>query len=250
LPVPRNPTAVAKLCTFFNPADTISSIAGLPMIRFFIVFTGIFVGPYCLAQSVPAVGVFLDFDSVPGTTSVDVMKKEVDSLLKGVKLNWRLLSENHGNEPFAGLVVLRFKGSCKVEPWGQEEPEPGSRRLGATKVVNGRVIPFSEVQCDQIRKALAYLRPEASQREKQKALGLALGRVVAHELYHMLAHTTAHAARGLAKAAESLQDLVSDSVPMAFRAEDGAAIRQNLTPPPPPAVVGTDIRPGSPQPPY
>ena len=219
------------------------------MIRFSIVLAGILAAPFCFGQSTPAVGVFLDFDSVPGAASVEVMKKEVDSLLKGVKLDWRMLKENQGNETFAGLVVVRFRGRCKAEPWPQQPSEdPGSTQtLGATKVMNGRVLPFSDIQCDEVRRALAYLRPETTQRERQKALGLALGRVVAHELYHMLAHTTAHAARGLARAAESLNDLISDTIPMVFRAEDGAAIRQSLVPQPP-AAAQTDTRPASPSP--
>src|SRR5215469_740143 len=97
------------------------------MLRVFILAAGFVALPFAFAQSVPSVGVFLDFDSIPGEASVEVMKKEVSSLLKGVSLNWRLLSENHGNEPFAGLVVLRFKGKCKVEPWAQQEPGPGTR---------------------------------------------------------------------------------------------------------------------------
>jgi hypothetical protein len=220
------------------------------MIRFFILATGLFGISSAFAQSMPAVGVFLDFDSVPGAASVEVMKKEVDSLLKGVSLNWRMLKENHGDEPFNGLVVLKFKGKCKVEPWGQQSaPDGASRTLGTTRVLNGNVLPFSEVQCDEVRRALSYLRPEASQRERQKALGLALGRVVAHELYHMLAHTTAHAARGLAKAAESLDDLISDSIPMVFRAEDTAAMRRGLTPPPPATTAATTSHPQSLSPP-
>jgi hypothetical protein len=181
----------------------------------------------------------LDFDSVPGAAAVEVMKKEVDSLLKGVSLNWRMVKENHGDEPFSGLVVLKFKGRCKAEPWAQQpNPSGGSWTMGTTRVVNGQVLPFSEVRCDEVRRALAYLHPDASQRERQKALGLALGRVVAHELYHILAHTTAHAVRGLAKAAESMDDLISD-LPMVFRAEDTAAIRRGLSPSPPATAAAT-----------
>jgi hypothetical protein len=217
------------------------------MIRFFILAVVTLTVRPSFGQSKPSVGVFLDFDSTPGTASVEAMKKEADSILKGITLDWRMLKENHGTEPFAGLVVFRFKGKCKAEPWAQpSNPEPGTRTLGETKMVNGQVIPFSEVECDEVRRALSYLRPETPQRERQRALGRALGRVVAHELYHMLAHTTVHAARGLAKAAESLDDLISD-LPMVFRAEDGAAIRQGLLHPPPP-VPGTDIRPALPSP--
>lgn len=187
-----------------------------------------------VSKNIPSVGVFLDFDSVPGTVPVDVMKKEVDKILKpsGVALDWRMASENHGNEVFSGLVVLKFKGKCKLEGWSDTPASlfPGEERtLGTTKVVNGQVMPFTEVRCDEVKRALAYLRPEANQRERQKAFGIALGRVVAHELYHILARTTGHAARGLAKASESLQDLVTIGN-MGFLEEDSTAIRKGLLP--------------------
>jgi len=178
----------------------------------------------------PLVGVFLDFDSVPGKNSVEIMKHEVDSLLKasGVSVGWRLAAENHGNESFDGLVVLKFKGKCQVEGW-QRNPTPGAdSTLGTTAVADGQVLPFSEVKCDALREALSYLPAESNQSERQRAFGLAMGRVVAHEIYHILASTTSHAARGLAKAAESLRDLVS-SQGMPFRAEDSEAIRKGLS---------------------
>jgi hypothetical protein len=213
------------------------------MLRVFIFAAGFLAVPLGFAQSIPSVGVFLDFDSVPGAASVDVMKKEVNSLLKGISLNWRLVSENHGDEPFNGLVVLRFHGKCKVESWAQPGPGTGTRTLGTTSVVNGRVLPYSEVECDEVRRALAYLTTQVTQREQQKALGRALGRVVAHEIYHVLAHTTSHAAHGLAKAAESLDELISDAVPMVFRAEDTAAMKQGArgaaADPTPAAAPGT-----------
>ena len=92
-------------------------------------------------------------------------------------------------------------------------------------MVDGRVLPFSEVRCDAVKQALSYLRPEADSVERQKALGLAMGRVVAHELYHVLANATAHAAIGMAKAVESLDDLVSTR-PIFFSAETVEAIRR------------------------
>jgi len=47
----------------------------------------------------PSVGVFLDFDSVPGKSSIEIMKHEVDMLLEpsGVSLDWRLAADNHGD---------------------------------------------------------------------------------------------------------------------------------------------------------
>jgi len=164
----------------------------------------------------PSVGVFMIFDSRPGNEAIDLMKAEVNQLLQpaGLDLKWRLASENRGNQPFDDLVVLQFKGSCiaegRVTPWSDFGSAGESYPLGRTQVVRGHVMPYGEVLCDQVRKALAYLPPGADQKERQRALGLALGRVVAHELYHMLARTTAHAGRGLAKASQSFEDLVSE----------------------------------------
>jgi hypothetical protein len=181
----------------------------------------------------PSVGVFMIFESVPGTASVDLMKTEVNQLLQpaGLALDWRLASENRGDQPFAGLVVLKFKGSCKAEglplPYSDFGTIGETHELGTTTVADGRVMPYAEVRCDQIRKALAYLRPGANQKDRQRALGLALGRVVAHEIYHMLARTTTHAGQGLAKASQSLEDLVSERE-IVFGEQATNAIRQAL----------------------
>jgi len=179
----------------------------------------------------PSVGVFMDFDSdsAPGAASLDIMKTEVEQLLKpsGVALDWRLVKENRGDHTFAGLVVLKFKGKCRVEGWNSPASDFGSQgevtTLGATQVSDGKVLPYSEVECDQIRKALAYLPAGAGQKERQRALGLVMGRVVAHELYHVLASTTSHAAHGLAKASQSLEDLVSP-MELGFDTKDSRAI--------------------------
>ncbi|HEY1241924.1 MAG TPA: hypothetical protein VGF16_15280 [Bryobacteraceae bacterium] len=179
----------------------------------------------------PSVGVFMDFDAAPGDAALQTMETEVSRLLRpaGVSLDWRLAKENRGDESFAGLVVVKFKGSCRVERWSAPPEDFGTlgetRALGSTKVVNGRVLPFSEVECDQVRKALGYLDPAVGSTERQRVLGVALARVLAHELYHVLGRTTGHAARGLAKASQSLQDLVSAPV-MEFQQSDFPKIDQ------------------------
>ena len=190
------------------------------------------------ANPTASVGVFMDFDrdSAPGDAPLEIMKDEVDKLLNpsGVKLNWHLAKENRGNQAFSGLVVLKFRGKCRVEGWNSPvgmptRPDFGSpgevTTLGFTRVSGGKVLPYSEVECDEIKKALAYLPAGTGKKEKQRALGLAMGRVVAHELYHVLASTTAHAARGLAEATESLDDLISPA-PLGFDVWDSQAIGQ------------------------
>jgi len=179
--------------------------------------------------SLPPVGVFMIFDSTPGLASLDLMKSEVNQLFQpsGLSLDWRLAKDNHGDQSFAGLVVLKFRGSCQAD--GFQLPYSGfgsageSFTLGSTVVSHGRVLPYGEVQCDQIRKALAFLPPGSNQKDRQRALARALARVVAHELYHMLAATTTHAEHGITKASQSLQELVSDHE-FRFREEDTRAI--------------------------
>jgi hypothetical protein len=174
----------------------------------------------------------MEFDSKPPAASLQVMKNEVDELLKasGVSLDWRMASENHGNESFSGLVVLKFRGTCRADSQraGMDFGTLGeTHALGETKVAHGRVLPYTEVKCDEIREALSYLQPGSGQKERQKALGIALGRVVAHELYHILARTRQHAARGLAKASQSLEDLISTH-DLGFREEDSRAIEEGV----------------------
>jgi hypothetical protein len=178
----------------------------------------------------PAVTVFIDFDSKPGDASVAVMKKEVETLLQasGIVLDWRPLSGNRGDWSSSGLVVFKFRGRCRVEAWpqpGDDELPAGVGTLGFTRISNGHVLPFSEIECDQIRKSLAYLAPGSTPIERQKAFGLAMGRVVAHELYHILTRTTSHAQEGLAKASQSLRDLVAAPT-MVFQDRDLQAIGQ------------------------
>jgi hypothetical protein len=176
----------------------------------------------------PAVAVFLDFDSKPGDTSFAVMKKEAEDLLKssGISLHWKMVSANQGTEASSSLVVMRFRGRCRAEAWpqpGEDGTPEGTQALGFTQVSAGHVLPFSEIECDQIRKSLNYLDHGSTPGERQKALGMAMGRVVAHELYHMLARTTSHAQGGLAKATQSLRDLAAAPA-MAFQDKDSRAI--------------------------
>ena len=193
-------------------------------------------------KAAPLVGVFLDFDSVPGAPSLAVMKKEVENLLErsGLSIAWRTTSENHGDSPFAMVVVLKFKGMCKAGWTPPQHAEFGSlgsepHTLASTRVQDGHVMPYGEVECDQVRKALSYLRPGTGQGERQSAMGRAMGRVVAHELYHMLASTTRHTLRGLAKATQSLEDLISPEK-LGFDAEESKAIGAGQAFNPPHAV--------------
>ena len=160
------------------------------------------------------VGVYLSFESMPTAASIEIMKRAVENLLEpaGVTLAWRLTSENSGDESFAQLAVIRFKGTCR-----STAPQPPSlfgslgevNELATTSASKEHILPYTDVACDEVRKALTFVRQGSDLVEREKALGLALGRVVAHELYHILANTGAHTSEGIAKAVQLLPDLVS-----------------------------------------
>jgi hypothetical protein len=159
-------------------------------------------------QKIPSIGVFIDFDAVPSRLAVAEMQKEAGAILHaaGYLLDWRLLKDNQGTESFTNVVVVKFKGQCRVEhPSLVAEDAEEAVTLASTLVSEGHVLPFSEVRCDEVRKALPYAAPS----DRPTALGRALGRIVAHELHHLLADTTRHAAAGLAKATHDWLELIS-----------------------------------------
>jgi hypothetical protein len=123
----------------------------------------------------------MDFEAAPGNSALAVMEREVDALLKpaGIAVNWTLTRENRSDELFARLVVFKFKGTCHSDRENTELPLE-KLFLGHTKVVEGRIVPFSEVSCDEVRKGLTLLEPAASPEQRQTALGMAMARVVAH----------------------------------------------------------------------
>ena len=205
------------------------ALAGIGLIA----ATGVACAQALQVPATPTLGIYMDFEATPGGPSLAVMKSEVDALLKpaGVRVHWGLTRENRGNETYSRLVVFKFTGACQAD--GILLPragEPDAEEVGDTKVLDGRVLPYSEVKCDVVRRALSYLSPKASREQKQEALGIAMARVVAHELYHVLAHTTTHTHRGLAKASQPLKELVSKKS-LTFQEADAEAIRKGFEAP-------------------
>ncbi|MCC6586272.1 MAG: hypothetical protein IT168_06090 [Bryobacterales bacterium] len=164
-------------------------------------------------HSIPArVGIYVEFEEKPSPVAVEVMQTETQALLLGAGLQpaWRFLKRTPRteNEKFDSVVVVRFKGSCRpvVDTAGTEwEPFAEQVRLAATKTRSGQVLPITEVECDNIGRAIRKL----PLKQRGPALGSALGRVVAHELYHILLNTTGHAAKGIARPVVNWDDLVA-----------------------------------------
>jgi len=166
--------------------------------------------PVLIAAS--PVGVYLEFDEPPSEAAVAAMRKEAAGVLDrvGIGIAWRLVSQNQGNEPFERLAVVKFTGKCACGGF-----LPATREilvLGTTAVVDGRVLPYSEVRCDAVRRVLPDIEYASDRRLGDAALGRVLGRVLAHELYHAVLGTVHHGASGLAKGFQSTVDLKSDAI--------------------------------------
>ena len=151
----------------------------------------------------------IQFEGKPSQQSVQVMKAELQTLMKNVSVDWKLLNELGPGESFPDLVVIKFKGSCQVQrsepvaPFLLDERGP----LAFTHTTDGQVLPFSEVECDKLRRTLKPLTRGVSQQTADIMLGRALGRVLAHELYHVRSNTRKHEKDGVNQRGLTLDQL-------------------------------------------
>lgn len=170
-------------------------------------------GSGCLLQAAtPFIAVFVDFENQPSSASVSQMKQEVATILKpsGLLLDWRTLNSRSAGESFPDLVVLKFKGSCQVRNPAMDSelgPAVEGGALATTVVSDGRVLPFSDVRCNEIQRYLAPNLAGVNSPKQEEMYGRALGRVVAHELYHIFAATETHGKDGVARSFHTRRDL-------------------------------------------
>jgi hypothetical protein len=164
-----------------------------------------------LAATSP-VGVYLEFDMPPSKTAVEAMQKETSRVLEraGIKIAWRWVSQNQGNELFERLAVVRFTGKCACGSFLAATHD--ILVLGTTAVTSGSVLPYSQVRCDAVRRLLPDIEFASNRRTGDIALGRVLGRVLAHELYHGVLGTARHATSGLAKGFQTTDELRSDAL--------------------------------------
>lgn len=157
--------------------------------------------------------VILDFESGHSERATGAMRLEAERLLRdsGVSLDWRMLASLSPQESFSNLAVVKLKGHCEMSPYLDGGGDP-SAPLGVTYRMDGRVIPFSEVKCDEVRSALkdAHLPPGPDSREL--FYGRALGRVLAHELLHVVNRSGHHTRQGVTQKYFSASALVDDHI--------------------------------------
>jgi len=167
------------------------------------------VGPHATTASLTVV---YKFDGPHSEKSFVEMNQELSTILKdsGIQVDWRDRDQVSSSESFSNLVVVKFRGVCRMDSTTDRDTEPGP--LAFTHSSDGAILPFSEVECDRVRSALRHAMTGRDYARGDVVLGRALARVLAHELYHVLAGTSSHVATGVAQKALSGSDLVGDQL--------------------------------------
>ena len=150
------------------------------------------------------------FQQLPPDAVVDAIQSELDNIMlpAGLHFDWYPLTEA-GGKVSSQLAVIHFKGQCDTEDLRPEWGYPGP--LGWTHISDGEILPFIDVNCEGVRLFVQRSLIGLPLPNREAAYGRALARVLAHELYHFLANTKGHAGGGLAKAAYSAEELLSQT---------------------------------------
>jgi len=161
----------------------------------------------------PDVTVVVDIKGHLPAGAMRQMEKEAEDIIgrSGIQLGWSSRSEAIGGT-FNDLVVLTFKGNCTLDPAPPLYDELGPYAF--TRVSNGQVQPFGEVDCDRVSSSVRAAMGGDDYSKTELLMGRALGRVVAHELVHMLTKSGQHAHEGVQKPALSGKQLISKSLPL------------------------------------
>ncbi len=143
--------------------------------------------------------------------SFAAMQQETGSLMRRAGLSVQWLDQTKPTQVEAAfLTVIGFEGSCAPWPVPKEMIPLGLQPLGSTLLADGRIQPFSKVDCLALRQFLAPALAQAPKSKQDFLFGRALGRLVAHELYHFVAQTKGHAIAGISQSSVSARDLISD----------------------------------------
>jgi len=147
--------------------------------------------------------------------AVREMSREAGHILKrsGISLRARI-----GAPPQAVnglLVVVKLVGHCDMDG-SPALLEPGP--LAWAHEVDGAIIPFSGLACDNLRGAVAAAITAGNPVRGNLLLGRAMGRVLAHELYHIVADSAEHGRAGVTQAALTPRELTSGQLELQPRA--------------------------------
>jgi hypothetical protein len=186
--------------------------------------------PLCIAivaaafgQTPEPVTLYRQFEREAPQAVVEGLESELIAIMApiGYRFLWRSLESSTGSEVSLELAVVTLKGRCDVAGLAERSNFAGT--LGFTHVVNGQIIPFTEIDCDHVLEFMHKGLLAVPEEDRERALGRALGRVLAHELYHIFAKTARHGRSGVSKGIYTVQDLLREG--FMFRERESQMLR-------------------------
>lgn len=143
------------------------------------------------------------------------MKRELSALMHhaGYSVEWRSPDADGSEDAGTSLLaVLELNGVCGIAPGFRdvEHSAATSPSLATTTITDGRVLPFSSLNCTALTLSLSAALARDAGARRDFLYGRAMARVVAHELYHVLLRTTEHARSGVARSCFTTGDLLSE----------------------------------------
>lgn len=153
----------------------------------------------------------LQVDNPVPVATFNAIRAEINSVMRSTGWDFDLLlfSDMLPNQEFRELVVVRFKGECRMTSL------PVKRQDGALAYAHtsdGQVLPFMDVFCDRVRASVRSAMWGDHYRRADEVMGRALARVMAHELYHIIGNTCEHDRAGIANHTLSGEELVCDKL--------------------------------------
>lgn len=147
------------------------------------------------------------------------MEKELQRIFRPSGTRVDVATPDLAEHPEFGtnVVVARIIGRCEVPAMPPVGPHRADT-LGRTLVTDGRILPFVELDCNQIAGAVRASLLRLPREGRAPGFGRALARVLAHEIYHVLAGTWRHSPEGIACESLSGDDLTAERLD--FRYED------------------------------
>jgi hypothetical protein len=162
-----------------------------------------------LVSKTGAVNVYLRPSSNISPLVTHWMQEESGLLMSsaGYQVHW-LDPLARPDAPGTSLIVIELTGACA--PAEHSGRPADADRLAFTVEDHGKILPFVSVDCTALQEILASdLRREPRAR-RDVLYGRAMGRLIAHEMYHIESQTREHSKHGVAEAAISSRDLVSE----------------------------------------
>jgi hypothetical protein len=160
-----------------------------------------------------ALEVFLKGQETSTPDVLAAMSREFNTLMEtaGYRVVWRSVTDPPSSAGADNLVIVELRGLCMAQfSSAAAKPLPRTVPLASSSVVDGRVLPFSWMDCTALNRFLAPVASAKPKAEQDDLFGRSMARLLAHEFYHVLAQTNDHASAGIAKARFSTADLLAD----------------------------------------